>query len=145
MTVAVPLWPSQVAVSVAVPAATPVTRPFAEIVATAGALLAQVPTRPANGLPAESRGVALSCTVAPMRMVAAAGLTVTAATGTTDTVTVAVPLCPSLVAVSVAAPAAIAATRPLAETVATAGALLAHATARPDNGVPFASFRVAVS
>jgi len=78
-------------------------------------------------------------------MVAAAGLTVTAATGTTDTVTVAVPLCPSLVAVRVAAPAAIAATRPLPETVATAGALLAHATARPDNGVPFASFGVAVS
>src|SRR5439155_718967 len=43
------------------------------------------------------------------------------------TVTVALPLCPSLVAVIVAAPAA------------------AHVTVRPDNGVPFASFGVAVS
>src|SRR5258708_38706156 len=88
VTVAVPLWPSQVAVRVAVPAATPVTRPFAEIVATAGALLAQVPTRPANGMPAEPRGVALRWTLAPMRIAAAAGRTRGPATRTTDTPTV---------------------------------------------------------
>src|SRR5207253_8318057 len=53
-----------------------------------------------------SRGVAVSCTVAPCGTLADAGVTVTDATGTFDTVTTAVPLCPSLVAVIVAAPVA---------------------------------------
>jgi len=56
-----------------------------------------------------------------------------------------VPLCPSLVAVIVAAPAATPVTKPLAETVATAALLVAQVTTRPLRAVPFASFAVAVN
>src|SRR2546426_16593 len=89
-TVAVPLCPSLVAVSVAVPAATPVTRPLPFTVATPGALLAQVTTRPASGVPLASFGVAVSCTVCPTCTLAVAGLTVTDTTGTFTTVIAAV-------------------------------------------------------
>src|SRR5438876_4772989 len=91
---AVPLLPSLVAVIVAEPAATPVTKPLLLTVATAGLLLAQVTTRPASELPAESLVTAESCRVSPTAMVPDAGLTVTAATGTTVTVMAAVPLLP---------------------------------------------------
>ena len=57
----------------------------------------------------------------------------------------AVPLWPSLVAVIVAEPAATAVTTPLARTVATAGASLAHVTERPVSVSPRASLSVAVS
>src|SRR5438046_2212218 len=57
----------------------------------------------------------------------------------------AVPLCPSLVAVIVAAPAATPVTKPLAETVATTALLVPHVTTRPLRAVPFASFGVAVN
>src|SRR5216117_415217 len=99
---AVPPRPSLVAVIVALPTATAVTSPLALTLATAGALLAHVTTRPDSGLPLASFGVAVSWTVCPTMMLAVAGLTVTEATGTTVTVTAAVPLCPSLVAVIVA-------------------------------------------
>src|SRR6266566_6793414 len=126
-----PFFPSLVAVIVAAPAASAVTRPLAETVATPGALLDHVTVRPINTLPAESFVVTLSCTLAPTRTAADAGATVTEATGPTVTDTVAVPLFPSLVAVIVAAPAAMAETRPLAETLAMPGALLDHVTTRP--------------
>ena len=57
----------------------------------------------------------------------------------------AVPLCPSLVAVIVAEPAATPLTSPVPLTVATDVLLLAQVTARPDSGLPLASFGVAVS
>src|SRR5574341_388967 len=56
-----------------------------------------------------------------------------------------VPLCPSLVAVIVAAPTAAPLTRPVPLTVAIALSLLPHVTTRPLNGFPLASFGVAVS
>ena len=56
-----------------------------------------------------------------------------------------VPLCPSLVAVIVAEPAAFAVTNPLPLTVATAVLPLAHVTTRPDKALPLASLGVAVS
>jgi hypothetical protein len=62
----VPLFPSLVAVIVALPTATAVTNPLPLTVATAEALVAQVTTRPVSAFPAESRGVATSCTVWPM-------------------------------------------------------------------------------
>jgi phage terminase large subunit-like protein len=145
VTVAVPLFPPLVAVSVAVPAATPVTNPLPFTLATPGALLAQVTTRPVSTLPAESVAVAVSCTVPPTRILGAAGVTATAATGMIVTVIEAVPLLPSLVAVSVALPAATPVTSPLAETLATPGALLAHVTRRPVKALPFASLGVAVN
>src|SRR5207245_8397403 len=62
------------------------------------------------------------------------------------TVTAAVPLRPSLVAVIVTGPpAATPVTSPLASTVATAGVPLAHVTVRPVSGLPLASCGVAVS
>src|SRR5438874_5600138 len=140
-----PLFPSLVAVIVAVPAALPVTSPLAVTVATAVLLLPQLTVRPDNGLPLASFGVAVSCTVWPACTDAVLGLTVTDATGTVLTVTVAVPLCPSLVAVIVAAPAVTPVTSPPALTVATAVLLLPQLTGRPDNGLPLASFEVAVS
>src|SRR5438093_182348 len=140
-----PLFPSLVAVIVAVPAALPVTSPLAVTVATAVLLLPQLTVRPDNGLPLVSFGVAVSCTVWPTCTDAVLGLTVTDATGTVLTVIVAVPLCPSLVAVIVAAPAVTPVTSPLPLTVATAVLLLPQLTGRPDNGLPLASFEVAVS
>src|SRR5207302_9575902 len=81
----------------------------------------------------------------PTVSLAGAGLTVTDATGTLVTVRADVPLCPSLVAVIVAEPAATPVTRPLTDTVATAALLVAHVTARPVRAVPLESSGVAVN
>ena len=74
-----------------------------------------------------------------------AGATLTDATGTGVTVTLAVPLLPSLVAVIVAEPAAIPVTTPLDDTVAIPVLELDHVTARPVRTLLFASRAVAVS
>src|SRR5437870_6922135 len=106
VTAAVPLWPSLVAVIVTgPPALTPVTSPLALTLAVVLSLDCQVITRPDNGLPFASLGVAVSCTVPPVATLVVAGVTVTDATGTGVTVMAAVPVLPSLVAVIVAEPA----------------------------------------
>jgi len=87
----------------------------------------------------------VSCTVPPMYMLGAVGLTVTDATGTFATVTLAVPLCPSLVAVIVTVPAATPATSPVADTVAIAVFELAQLITRPLSTLPAASLGVALS
>ena len=103
VTLAEPLLPSLVAVITAGPALTPLTSPVPSTVATTALSLVQSTVRPLNTLPFASRRVAVSCTVCPTATLAVAGVTVTDATGAFDTtVTVAVPLCPSLVAVIVA-------------------------------------------
>jgi len=79
---AAPLLPSLVAVIVAVPAPAPVTSPVALTVATAVLELVHVIPRPVRGLPLESLGVAVSCTVCPAGIPADAGVTSTDATGT---------------------------------------------------------------
>jgi hypothetical protein len=145
VTAAVPLFPSLVAVIVAVPCAFPVTSPDPLTPATVLALELQVTVRPVSAFPAESRGVAVSCTVAPTATLAVPGLTATVATGTRLTVTVAVPLFPSLVAVMVTLPTVSAVTSPLPLTVATAEALVAHVTGRPVSVLPAESRSVAVS
>ena len=142
---AVPLLPSLVAVMVAEPAVTPVTRPVALTVATAVLLLPHVTTRPVSVLPAESLVTADSCLVPPIAMLAAAGPTVTEATGTIMTLMVAVPLLPSLVAVIVTEPTVTPVTKPVPLTVATARLLLAHVTARPVSVLPAASLVTAES
>src|SRR5713101_582099 len=139
VTAAVPLLPSLLAVIVAAPAATPVTSPPPFTVAIPEALLDQAIARPVKGLPLASLGVALSCTVPPGWTLADAGLTDTDATGTSVPVIAAVPLFPSLVAVTVADPTAEVVTRPFAFTVATEPLLLAHVTDRPVNGAPVES------
>jgi len=141
----VPLCPSLVAVMVAEPATTPVTRPLAFTVATAVLLLLHETTRPVSGLPLTSFGVAVSCTVWPACTLAGAGLTVTDATGTLVTVIADVPLFPSLAAVIVADPAAPLVTNPPAFTLATEVLLLDQVTTRPVSALPLASFGVAVS
>src|SRR6267378_1698601 len=65
--------------------------------------------------------------------------------GGATTVTATPPLWPSLVAVTVAAPATSALTIPLPFTPANNGALLAHVIVRPVRMLPFASLSVAVS
>src|SRR3989442_6636841 len=65
-------------------------------------------------------------------MLGALGLMVTDATGTFATVTVAVPLFPSLAAAMATDPAATPVTSPLPETVASALLLDAQVTVRPD-------------
>src|SRR6266568_2969116 len=118
---AVPLLPSLVAVIVAGPAATAVTSPLALTVATAVLPLDQLIVRPESELPFASFGVAVSCIVWPTCTDAVAGVTVTDATGTVVTVSAAVPLLPSDVAVIVAAPTATPVACPVPLTVATAG------------------------
>src|SRR2546422_7478028 len=143
---AVPLWPSLVAVMVTAPATTPVTSPLLLTVAIVLSLDDQLIARPVKGLPLASRGVAVSCTVCPIATVPELGVTVTAATGATVTVTVAVPLWPSLVAVIVTGPPGPApVTSPLPFTVAIVLSLDCQVMTRPVNGLPFASRGVAVS
>jgi hypothetical protein len=142
---AVPLWPPLVAVIVAVPVRIPVTKPLPDTVATAPLLVAQVTALPVSAFPLASSGVAVSCAVCPTVTLDVVGLTTTEATGTPVTVTNAVPLWPSLVAVIVAAPAPIPVANPLADTVATAALLVAQVTTRPVKGFPLASLGVAVS
>jgi hypothetical protein len=98
---AVPLCPSLVAVIVADPAATPATSPVPLTVATAPLLVAHVTTRPLNGFPLAPLGVAVSCSVCPAVTVAGVGLTVTVATGTARTVTLALLVNEGLVVVAV--------------------------------------------
>jgi len=143
--VAVPLLPSQAAVMIAVPAATAVTSPVPFTVATPALLLVHVTVRPVRTFPLASLGVAVSCAVRPISILAVAWLTVTDATGTTATVMAAVPLLPSLVTVIVAAPATTPVTSPLPFTVATVPLLLNHVSERPFNGLPVESFAVAAN
>ena len=77
LTLALPLWPSLVAVIVPEPAATPVTSPLPLTVAKASLPLDQLTVRPESGLPFASSGVAVSCSVWPTGTVADAGLTTT--------------------------------------------------------------------
>src|SRR5438046_3033168 len=135
---------------VAPPAAWPVTSPLPLTVAIDVLLLTHVTTRPVSVLPAASLVTAESCWMPPAVMVAAVGVTATEATGAIVTVTVAVALFPSLMAVMVAEPAATPVTTPtvtwpLAVTVAIAALLVDHVTTRPLNGLPLASRGVAVS
>src|SRR6266849_497916 len=142
-----PLFPSLVAVMVAVPAPRAVTSPVAFTVATAALLVVQLTPRPVSGFPLASRGVAVSWPVCPTVRFRLVGDTPSDATGTMGwvTVLVAVPLWPSLVAVIVAVPAPCPVTSPVLFTVATAALLEVHVITRPLSGLPLASRGVAVS
>jgi hypothetical protein len=141
----VPLFPSLVAVMVALPAPTAVTSPADDTVATPLLLDDQEIWRPASAFRLASSGVAVNATVAPTSTDADDGVTATDATGTSDTLTVAEPVFPSLVAVMIAVPAPVAVTSPLDDTVATFGALEAHVIVRPPSVLPEASFATAES
>jgi hypothetical protein len=147
VSVAVPVFPSLVAVMVTVPAATAVAKPVELFtVATLAVLVDQVTVRPVRMLPLESFGVAVNCCVAPTAIEAVAGATATVATGTNVTVSVAVPVFPSLVAVMVAVPTATAVATPVALfTVAMLTLLVDQVTVRPVSMLPLESFGVAVN
>ena len=157
LSAALPVTPSLVAVIVAVPAPTPVTSPLVLTVASPAALVTQATVRPVSTLPLASLSVALSCTDCPTVTLADAGLTTTVATaagggggggggdGRVVTVTAAIPLFPSLVAVIVAEPAATAVTKPLGDAAATAGLVDVQATMRPLSTLPAESVVAAAS
>src|SRR5207245_2861328 len=103
VTLAEPLLPSLVAVIIACPAPTPLATPVPSAAATTALSLVHRTILRPNPSPFASRVVAVRSTVCPTATLAVAGVTVTVAAGAFDTtVTVAVPLCPSLVAVIVA-------------------------------------------
>src|SRR5256886_3038970 len=146
VTADVPLLPSLVAVTVAVPpSATSVTSPVGDTVITVGVLDVHATGRPVKGLPLASLSVTFSWMVPWSGSIAGAGLTTTDATGTSVTVTAALPAFPSLVAVIVAVPAATPFTSPLLLTVAILVLPLVHVTVRPVNAAPAESFGVALS
>src|SRR5437588_228987 len=80
VTAVAPLLPSLVAVIVALPGLSALTRPVASTSAAVGAVLAHVTDRLRTGVPL-AIGVAVSCSVAPTNAPGAVGLTVTALTG----------------------------------------------------------------
>jgi hypothetical protein len=132
-------------VIVAAPTATAFTTPAEVTVATAGLDVDQLGIRPDKVFPFASLAVAVSWAVPPTEISADAGVTVTDATGIAFTVTVALPLFPSHVAVMTTTPGVTAVTRPVAETVATAALALAQVTVRPVISFPDAERSVSVS
>jgi hypothetical protein len=145
VTVAVPLLPSLVAVIVAVPGATPVTTPADVTVATAALLDVHAMTRSVTTVPFVSLTVGVSVTVAVTRMPGVGGESTTPPTGTGVTVTNVVPDLPSLVAVITTVPGVTPVTRPVGDTVATAGALVAQVTTRSETTLPFTSSTFALN
>jgi len=141
---AVPNFPSvAVALIVADPAAFAVTRPAATT-ATVVSLLVQVREESVGGSPEGPSSVAAKRTVSLAIRVAAFGVRVTMATGTTIVMD-AFPGTPSDVAVTVIGPGWNACTNPPGDTEALVPAFVLHVTTRPGSGLPLASFGVAVS
>jgi hypothetical protein len=138
---AVPLFPSLVAMIVAEPAATPVTTPLDDTVAMPVLELNHVTARPVSTLLFASYAVAVSCAVCPTVTLGVAGETLTEATGTVTavTVTVEVPEKLLLVAVMIAVPGLTALTSPVAETVATPAFDVDQSTCAFETGSPLTS------
>jgi hypothetical protein len=122
-----------------------VTIPVVDTVATLAALLDQLTGRPVSGVPVASRAPAVSCCVPPTCKAELAGVTLTEATGAFVTMTTAVALTPSAVAVMVALPGATAVTIPAVETVAILDALLDQKISRPLSEFPPASRSIALN
>ncbi len=139
--------PSLVAVMFVVPGATPVATPVVgSTVATAVLLDANVITRPFRMLPLPSLATAVNGAVfEPTSTDADVGEITTLATGTASTTIVAVPVFPSLVAVTVSVPGASAATRPVLDTLATLSSLPSQTIVRPVRVLPLPSSVVAAS
>ena len=134
---AVPDLPPAEAVIVAVPGLTPVATPDVDTVAMLALLVVQVTGRSVTVVPLMSLTVAVKVVVPPSMTEALDGETVTLPTGRSDTVTVAVPVLVSLVAVIVAVPGSRPVTTPDDETEATVGALDDQVTVRPVRVLPF--------
>jgi len=137
--VAVALCPALVAVMVAVPTPLAVTTPSDPTVATPVFELDQITGVPVTTAPVASRVVAASCVVCPTTIETASGVTAMLAAGPCVTLTVAVSLFPSLVAVTVAVPGPTAVIMPEASTVATVALLVVQMMARSASGFCAAS------
>jgi hypothetical protein len=140
-----PLFPSLVAVMLAFPITSPVTTPVVLTVALVVLSEDHVTDLPTRTFPPASFVVAVACVVLSTPIVDDPTDTVTDATATETTVTVADPLRPSLAAVMLADPALTAVTTPAVLTVATEELSDDQDTARPVRICPFASFVVAVA
>ena len=128
--------------------ARPTTRPEAETLATSESVDTYAAVRPTSVRPAASFGTATICAVRPAIIVTSLSSTVATVAGVT--VRVAEPLCPSLVAVTIAVRVeslayATAVTNPIAEIVATVGSLMLQTRIRAVSSTPSASCSVAVS
>ena len=136
------LRPSLAAVIVALPAASAVTSPAGDTLATAGADAALLTARPVSTFPAASFSTAVACAVCPTPSDAALSVTDTVATGGGDTTKTIDPAFPSLDAVTVTVPDASARRRPVGETVAIAVFDEVQPTVRPLSTLPDASVSV---
>ena len=145
VTAALPTMDSLVAVMSAEPGASVDTNPVAETVATVEFELVQVTARAVNTLSLASVSTAVACVFSPTKRLGFRSVTTTFATGTSVTVTVALPDFPSLVAVILAVPGARAVTNPVADTVATRASDVVHTTDRSVNTPPMESLVVAVA
>jgi hypothetical protein len=139
VTVTLPLRPSLEAVMVAAPAVSAVSTPEPDTDALVGSLDVQAMVRPLSAPPALSRVTADSWSVCPICTSADGADTITLATGTGSTDSVAVPVRPSLDAEMVTGPTLSAVTRPVPDTVARDASLDDQVTSRPDNVPPMLS------
>src|SRR5437870_9496822 len=140
--------PSLVAVTLAVPASTPITPPFVDTERIVAALLAHV-TRPPTMFPAASFATARNASLRLIPTRARAGRTSTDATGpvvaTGCTAIETLARCSPLAAVTVALPGAMPVSDPSMDTDATAESLLDHAMLAPPTTAPAASLARALS
>src|SRR5262249_51275960 len=128
VTVAEPVFNSLVAVMVAEPAATANTAPVGPTVATASLLVVHCTLRSVRITPSASRSVAIAVVELPVVRLAEPSATFTDATAG-NTVSDALPVTPSLVAVTRTAPLATPRINPPDVTVATPSSLDVHDTA----------------
>lgn len=143
--VAVAVRPLLIAVTVAVPAASARATPPASTDTIAGALEFQVMAAAFTGAPSVSNAVTTKVSAPPMGIDAAAGASWSLVTPAGRTVTVAEPMRPSMLAVTVAIPTERPRSSALPSTVATAPLVLAHCTVRPETAVPRESVTLTVS
>ena len=137
--VAVASRPSAAANTSAVPGPTALTTPSAETDTTLGAPDVQVTARCASTFPPASSATTARRRDPPTINAPVDGSTRSVAMGDGATVTVAVPLLPSLVTVIVAVPGADTVTVPSADTCATFTLLLLKLIGRPVNRLPLPS------
>jgi hypothetical protein len=147
VTVVVALFPSDVAVIVAVPPPMALISPVDDTLAMFELDDDHVMVRPNSALPLASSGVAVRCAVEPTGIEAVDDAIVTEFTAVVAVVTVIVATAeaPSLDAMIVVVPAATAVTRPLDDTVTTPVFDDVHAAGRANSVVPSAASVVAVN
>lgn len=141
-------FPSMAAVITAVPGPAPVTAPLEKTVATPVLLLVKAAVRSVTRVPFPSRSTTVTLVCAFVASTESAIVIVTLVTGGGgggDTMMVAVPEIPSLVAVTIALPGVCPVITPVADTVAMLTGDDDHVTTRPLSVLFAASFNVAVA